>query len=103
MPVRHSWDDAEDDNPFRSESTFDLESFAIAALKFIAWLDLVAGVVGGIVVLATFTKFMGGAIAAIIALVVAMQGLVVWALFLSLASIATNLHAIRENSAVKGK
>ena len=104
MTVRHSWDDAPDE-PDTKES-FDsngttIETVAISALRAFAWLDLGVGVIGGFLIVAMFAPSLSKAIAILIGVGVFMQGLFGWALFLVLASIATNLITIKENTTPK--
>ncbi len=107
-----SWD-ADEDSLTTDESSFDLENIAISALRFFAWLDLIAGIVFAIIIWAKFATSEIGAgyysraetitnpIAIGIGIAVLLQGIFVWALFLVLSSIAQNLIAIRDNTEPK--
>ena len=81
-------------------NSFDLENTAISALRFFAWLDLIAGVILSIIVWSKYANS-DNPIAIGIGIAVLLQGLFVWALFMVLSSIALNLIAIKENTDVK--
>jgi hypothetical protein len=68
---------------------------SIAVLRFLAWIDLAAGAVGAMVLLAEFGNSLPGIIWSIAAFI---QGVFVCCYFLVIASIADNLIAIRENT-----
>jgi hypothetical protein len=99
MLMPHSWD-SEDDSTSSFGDSFNWETIAISALKFFAWLDLIAGVIFSIIILSKYAKS-ENLIAIGVGIAIILQGLFVWALFMALSSIAQNLISIRENTEIK--
>lgn len=110
VQMPHSWDTDEDSSTTGGIS-FDLENIAISALRFFAWLDLIAGIVFSIIIWSKFstseistgfytsrTATLSNPVAIGIGIAVLLQGIFVWALFLVLSSIAQNLITIRNNT-----
>jgi hypothetical protein len=95
----HSWETDNNSNSSFGDSS-SLEEIAISALKFFAWLDLIAGVILSIIIWAKYSSS-DNPIVIGIGIAVLLQGLFVWALFLVLSSIAQNLISIKENTEIK--
>ncbi len=97
--MQHSWD-KDEESSIADVFGFDLENTAISALRFFAWLDLIAGIVFSIIIWSKYSTS-ETPLATGIGIAVLLQGIFVWALFLVLSSIAQSLITIRDNTEPK--